>query len=59
MDIKLIDKLFNDFLWKMEMVEHVDETTKNKMLLAFRQGVIEAQKYLIDNFIPTNTKKEK
>lgn len=45
-----IDKLFNDFLWRMDAIEPVDEKLKIKLQIAFQEGVIKAQEYITKKF---------
>ncbi len=45
---ELIDQKFNEVLWRFEAIEPVSAELEAKLRIAFQEGVIKAQEYLVD-----------
>lgn len=46
----LIEKVFSEFLWRMNSIEEVTPQQEVKLRIAFQEGVIKTAAYLIEKF---------
>lgn len=48
----LIDKKFNEILWRMNTVEAVDNKLEMKLRIAFQEGILAEREYIIKQLTP-------
>lgn len=49
---ELRDEKFNEMLWKFNQIEHVDAELNVKLQIAFNEGIIAADEYILAKIAP-------
>ena len=45
---ELIEEKFNEMLWRMNSIEPVDSKLQIKLQIAFQEGILKGQQYVIN-----------